>query len=188
MSVIELPAPTLGRWRQQWGVDSVSSDNRYTVSCDAHGRYACSCPAWKFQRAKLPNGHCKHIDVVLVYLSTRVETVTQTHSVTTEVESVRSMRSEAAKKAAATRRARKSESVTTTTTTTTTTFVAHIEDVQFTLERFRAAMDRGDYALIEQLRARLDAYRALSFESFNSIDAAISDAEVVAINKMKGGA
>ncbi len=36
-----------------------STGNIYTVAKDANGKYACSCPAWIYQRGERKD--CKHI-------------------------------------------------------------------------------------------------------------------------------
>lgn len=54
------------RWKTRWSVTSFTDpDKDYTVSQDWNGVFGCSCGAWKFQRARLPGGHCKHISVII---------------------------------------------------------------------------------------------------------------------------
>lgn len=56
-------------WVAKWFVSSHSNpDKEYTVAVRRDGTWGCSCPRWKFRRADLPNGHCKHID----YLRSRM--------------------------------------------------------------------------------------------------------------------
>jgi hypothetical protein len=61
------------RWVNQWEIPSGSSNRTYKVSVDAVGNWACSCPAWGFQRAKLTDGICKHIRAAKMIFSTSNE-------------------------------------------------------------------------------------------------------------------
>jgi hypothetical protein len=50
-------------WVAKWDVASYSDpDKEYTVAVRKDGTWGCSCPRWKFRRADLPNGECKHIE------------------------------------------------------------------------------------------------------------------------------
>jgi hypothetical protein len=60
------PKARKDRWKTRWSVTSFTDSGKdYTVALDWNGNYGCSCGAWKFQRAKLPGGHCKHISVII---------------------------------------------------------------------------------------------------------------------------
>ena len=48
------------KWVSRWFVKSQTTDREYTVSLADDGEtWGCSCPHWKFRRAK-----CKHIQEV----------------------------------------------------------------------------------------------------------------------------
>jgi len=50
------------RWLLKWSIESfVKVGTSYTVSLGTDGNWGCSCPAWIFQRRKLPDNSCKHI-------------------------------------------------------------------------------------------------------------------------------
>jgi hypothetical protein len=49
------------RWVHRWKVPSLDSDNEYTIAIDRDGVWGCSCAHWRFRRAQLPDGECKHI-------------------------------------------------------------------------------------------------------------------------------
>ena len=62
------------RWIYRWEVGSHTAPDRmsevgklYVVAVDRNGIYGCTCPAWRFQREKLENGVCKHIEEVLTH-------------------------------------------------------------------------------------------------------------------------
>lgn len=61
---------THSRWVRQWRVPSRSDPHKepYTVSADHQGRFACSCPRWKFARAPKPD--CDHIAQIKAGAST----------------------------------------------------------------------------------------------------------------------
>ena len=60
---------TSSKWIKRWEAHSFTDPNTvYTVSKDREEHFACSCKAWIFQRKKLPDGHCKHINVILAKL------------------------------------------------------------------------------------------------------------------------
>jgi hypothetical protein len=56
-------------WVAKWDVASYSDpDKEYTVAVRKDGTWGCSCPRWKFRRADLPNGECKHIEYLKAQL------------------------------------------------------------------------------------------------------------------------
>ena len=57
-------------WQKRWEARSFTDLNTvYTVGLKIDGTYGCTCGAWKFQRKKLPDGHCKHINVILAKIA-----------------------------------------------------------------------------------------------------------------------
>jgi len=64
------------QWAKRWKVTSFTDSSQvYTVSQHNDGHYGCSCKAWIFQRKRMPNGHCKHIEVILAKLAAAAEKV-----------------------------------------------------------------------------------------------------------------
>jgi len=52
-------------WSRQWQVPSSDGSREYTVSADASGNWACSCPRWIYRR----DTECKHIKAVKIMQS-----------------------------------------------------------------------------------------------------------------------
>jgi hypothetical protein len=51
------------RWVRRIEVESFTEYGKtYVVAQRRDGTFGCSCPRWKFKRAELPNGCCKHIE------------------------------------------------------------------------------------------------------------------------------
>ena len=49
------------KWIDKFSVFSTDKSRTYTVSRTDDNVWGCNCPAWRYQRARLPNGECKHI-------------------------------------------------------------------------------------------------------------------------------
>jgi hypothetical protein len=61
-------------WVKRWSVASHTDPHtKYTVALKDDGTFGCTCGAWKFQRKKLPDGHCKHINALIAVEPVKVK-------------------------------------------------------------------------------------------------------------------
>lgn len=60
-----------GQWSSRWQVKSMTRGSVYVVGLHRDGHYACSCPAWKFQKGERKD--CKHVKAVVAFLGLPVE-------------------------------------------------------------------------------------------------------------------
>jgi hypothetical protein len=73
------------QWVKRIKVQSTTTSEVYTVAQKTDGSFGCSCKAWIFQRKRLPNGHCKHIQHALsvdVFASAKAAAVKENYPTT----------------------------------------------------------------------------------------------------------